>query len=192
MGSIALIRQTYYDAQWYKSTNGKEEYNISLDELNKAMQLPQIFEVGDVYSSLRADKIGDEFNIKYIIKGGGDEYQRMDEVKATGDAWILPLNFPLAYDVEDPYDAQLLSITDMMHWEMAPANPAAMEKSGISFAFTSADLKDQKDFYKNLVKAIDYGLSKKEALKALTYTPASLLEFTTRLAAWKKEKWPTS
>jgi hypothetical protein len=33
MGSIALIRQTYYDADWYKGQH--EEYNISLDEFNK-------------------------------------------------------------------------------------------------------------------------------------------------------------
>jgi hypothetical protein len=43
---------------------------------------------------MRADKIGDEFNIKYIIKGSGDEYQRIDDLKATGDALIIPLNFP--------------------------------------------------------------------------------------------------
>src|SRR3569833_270529 len=32
MGSIALLRQTYYDAEWYK--NQKEEYNISLADFN--------------------------------------------------------------------------------------------------------------------------------------------------------------
>jgi len=29
---------------------------------------------------LRADKIGDEFKIKYIIKGSGNEYQRLDDL----------------------------------------------------------------------------------------------------------------
>ncbi|HET7818345.1 MAG TPA: amidohydrolase, partial [Bacteroidia bacterium] len=37
MGSIALLRQTYYDALWYKQTNAikqDKEYNISLDAWN--------------------------------------------------------------------------------------------------------------------------------------------------------------
>jgi len=188
MGSIALLRQTYYDAQWYMKYGSREENNISLDELNKALSLPQIFQVGDVYSELRADKIGDEFNIKYIIKGSGDEYQRVDDLKATGDALIIPLNFPRAYDFSDPYDAQLVSLASMMHWEMAPANAAALEKAGINFALTASDLKDKKDFWKNLRKAIDYGLSEKEALKDLTFTPANLLGIYDQVGSLGKGK----
>src|SRR6201996_3369266 len=59
MGSIALIRQTYYDAQWYKTQN--EEYNISLAEFTKQQSLPQIFEAGDPFNVLRADKVAKEF-----------------------------------------------------------------------------------------------------------------------------------
>lgn len=188
MGSIALIRQTYYDAQWYKSTNGKVETNISLDALNKELPLPQVFEAGDVYSVLRADNIGDEFGIRYIIKGAGDEYQRMEEVKATGDAFIVPLNFPVALDVEDPYDADQIPLSQLMHWEMAPANPAAMEKAGITFAITSGSLKSKSDFWKNLRTAIDYGMSQATALKALTYTPASLMGVLDQVGTLEKGK----
>jgi hypothetical protein len=39
MGAIALIRQTYYDAQWYKSGGYKKEYNISLDGKARAMSM---------------------------------------------------------------------------------------------------------------------------------------------------------
>src|SRR3569833_303945 len=59
MGGIALIRQTYYDAEWYK--NQKEEYNISLAEFNRQQNLPQIFEESDEMNVLRAEKIGKEF-----------------------------------------------------------------------------------------------------------------------------------
>ena len=72
MGVIALLRQTYLDAQWYTKTNGGREYNISLDAWNKLQSLPQIFEVSDKLSVLRADKIGKEFGINYIVKTKGD------------------------------------------------------------------------------------------------------------------------
>ena len=81
MGAIALIRQTYYDAQWYINGGYKKEYNISLDAWNKIQDLPQVFEAGDKQNELRADKIGDEFGVKYIIKGNGEEYQRISEIK---------------------------------------------------------------------------------------------------------------
>ena len=42
---------------------------------------------------MRADKIGDEFNTHYIIKGTGDEYQRIHEIKSMNDALIVPLPF---------------------------------------------------------------------------------------------------
>jgi imidazolonepropionase-like amidohydrolase len=58
---------------------------------------------------------------------------------------------------------------------MAPANAAMLQKAGMTIAFTSADLKDKKDFLPNVRKAIQYGLPEDEALKALTATPATLL-----------------
>src|ERR1051326_8085760 len=66
MGSIALLRQTYYDAQWYKGQS--KEYNISLAEFNRTQSLPQFFEVSDVQNILRADKIAKEFGKIYIYK----------------------------------------------------------------------------------------------------------------------------
>jgi imidazolonepropionase-like amidohydrolase len=175
MGAIALLRQTYLDAQWYKEGGASLEYNISLDSWNKLQLLPQLFETKDKLSVLRADKIGDEFQEKYIIKGSGDEYQRIDEIKATNDPLVIPVNFPDPYDMSDPYDALNISLGEMKHWEMAPSNPSALIKAGIPFAFTATDLKDKKDFLKNIIKAISYGLTEEQALKACTKAPAEIL-----------------
>jgi hypothetical protein len=110
MGSIALLRQTYYDALWYKGTEPKAEFNINLEEWNKQQTLPQVFDAGgDWKKILRADKVGDEFGVQYIIKAKGDEYQRIDEVKKSNAKLITSLNFPKAYDVEDPYKANWIA-----------------------------------------------------------------------------------
>lgn len=185
MGSIALLRQTYLDADWYKNDKTKKEYNISLEAFNSLQSLVQIFETTDKLSALRADKIGDEFKVNYIIKGSGNEYQRLDDIKASNCKFILPLNFPLAYDVEDAYDAENVTLTEMKHWEMAPVNPFAFEKYFIPFAITTADLKEKKDFWKNLRKAITYGLSEKQALKSLTITPAEMIGMGDKLGQIK-------
>lgn len=173
MGSIALLRQSYYDAAWYKDQ--KEEYNISLDEFNKSQSLPQIFEVNDALSVLRADKIGDEFGKQFIFKTDGKEYQRMAAIKATGGSFIIPLTFPKAFDVENPADARNVTLTQLKDWELAPSNPSVLEKAGLRFAITSFGLENSKDFFTNLRTAIEYGLSEKQALKSLTEIPANLL-----------------
>jgi hypothetical protein len=51
MGSIALLRQSFYDMLWY-STAKNAEFNISLDEMNKQIQLPFIFKTADKWEIL--------------------------------------------------------------------------------------------------------------------------------------------
>ncbi len=176
MGAIALLRQSYLDAAWYTTQNPKEETNFSIEAWNNLQNLPQIFEVSDKLEVLRAAKIAKEFNKKYIIKGNGDEYQRADEIIATGSDLILPLNFPDAYDVEDPLEARLISLENLKHWELAPSNAALMYAAGKKeFAFTSFGLKDKKDIFKQIQKVIEAGLPEDAALRALTTIPAKLL-----------------
>jgi imidazolonepropionase-like amidohydrolase len=175
MGMIALLRQTYLDAQWYRNKPAAEGVNLSLQAWNDNQDLPQVFEANDKWNNLRADRIGDEFGVQYIIKAGGNEYQRIKEMKATNAAFIVPLNYPQAMDVEDPNDARFVSLNDMRHWELAPTNPGAFEKAGIKFALTTSDLADIKTFHTNLRSAFNYGLSETAALNALTKNPATML-----------------
>ena len=175
MGVIALLRQTYLDGQWYQAEGYKQEKNLSLDAWNEVQSLPQIFEAGDKLDVLRIARLGNEFGKKYIVKSAGDEYQRMREIVKTGYSFIVPLDFPEGYDVRDPFDALDVQLKDLKHWELAPANPARLQESGISFALTSSDLKDKSKFLTNLRKAVEYGLSEEMALKALTYNPASFV-----------------
>lgn len=186
-GAIALLRQTYYDAQWYSQTKNKSEFNITLDEFNKLQTLPSVFEANDKFNVMRANKIANEFKLNYIYKAGGNEYQRISDIAAVHAKFILPVNFPEAYDVEDPYDAEAISLAELKHWELAPTNPAAFEKHLIPFCFTSADLNDKSTFLKNIRKAIQFGLSEKEALKALTYHPAKFLNVEDKIGALKKD-----
>jgi imidazolonepropionase-like amidohydrolase len=174
MGSMALLRQMYNDANWYEA--GKSETtDLALEALNRNKTLPQIFEAGSRANIMRADKVGDQFGIQYIMLGGGDEYERINEIKATNASIILPIDFQKAYDVEDPFLASTLSVSDMRAWNQGPYNPAILEKNEVPFAFTTHGLKNIKDFKANLMKAISKGLSKETALKALTTVPAKLL-----------------
>ena len=188
MGAIALLRQNFLDAQWYQTKPAEEGINLSLQAFLDNRALPQIFEGNDKWNDLRADKVGDEFGVQFIVKGGGNEYQRIAEIKVTNAPFILPLNFPLAMDVDDPIDSRFVSLADLKHWEMAPLNPAAFEKATIPFALTSTGLKELSSFIPNLRKAIKAGLSEQAALDALTKTPANLLKMYDQVGSLEKGK----
>ena len=188
MGNISLLRQTYLDAKWYKNNPDKEGVNLSMIAWNNTQSLPQVFEANDKWNIVRADKIGDEFGVQYIIKSNGNEYQRINDILATKSTLIVSLNFPMAMDVEDPNDARFVSVSDMKHWELAPTNPAALEKAGIPFCLTTADLRAPAAFMTNLRKAIDNGLSETKALEALTTTPASLFGVSNMVGSLEEGK----
>ena len=186
MGSVALLRQTFYDTDWYEKGGNRQEQNLSLEALAGTRSLPAIFDAGNKWSLLRADQVGDEFGIQFIIRGGGDEYQRIEEIKAGKAPVIVPVSFPEAYEVSDPWDAEVVTLAEMKHWEAAPGNLAALEKAGIDFAVTSHGLKKRSDLLVNLRKAVAYGLSREKALEALTAAPARLIKASDLLGSLKK------
>ncbi len=183
MGCIALLRQTYLDGEWLQRTSSAQERNLTLQAWNNALKLPQFFEVRDWQEVLRAQKIAREFDQTYIYRGAGDEYRRIDELKRIKASFILPLTFPEAYQIDDPYDALQVSLEDMMHWEWAPANPGALARAGIPFAFTMEGLKKPEDFFSAIRKAIDNGLDEARALEALTQVPASMIGMSHELGS---------
>ena len=184
MGSMSLLRQMYDDAKWYAAGN-VDTKDLSLEALNGNKNLLQIFEAGSRANLLRADKVGDAHNIQYVIVGGGDEYERINEVKATNATIILPINFKLAYDVENQFLASILTLSDMRAWNQEPHNPRLLAENGVKFALTTHGLKSKKSFKSNLIKAIKNGLSKQKALEALTTIPAQLLGKSDMLGSLK-------
>ena len=189
MGSIALLRQTYLDAKWYQTKPATEGTNLSLEAFNASQSLPQIFAADDKWSTLRANRIGAEFGVQFILKGGDNGYQRIDELAKTKASFIIGIDFPAAMDVEDPNDARFISLADMKHWELAPSNPAAFEKANIPFSISVSEMKDSKSFFANLRKAIGAGLSEARALDALTKTPATQIGVYDQVGSVEAGKW---
>lgn len=183
MGSVALIRQTHYDAVWYKSPQNQKQVNLSLAAYNELMNYPAVIEATDNLRTLLAAKVGNELGIRYIIKGAGDEYQSLDEIKKNGNPLLIPVNFPEGFDVDDPYDALNVTLAQLKHWELAPKNAAFLTQAGVTFAFTGHGLKNADDYLKNIRKAISYGLTEGDALKAMITTPASLLKVSDKVGS---------
>lgn len=184
MGCIALIKQTYYDARWYKNSPRKTEYNASLEALNHQMNLPQIFDPGNDYlSNLRASKMGAQFGINYVLLGSGKEYKRPEKLKETGNSVILPINYPKPFDVEDPYDALLIPLEELKHWELAPSNASILSDHGVEYSFTFKGHKTAKEFWDHLLETAKRGLTEQQILASLTTIPAKQINQSHQLGS---------
>lgn len=200
MGVIALIRQTWLDADWYRKAqetyakypdrNKRPETNAALEALQDAVagRQPVVMEASSDLNVLRAAKIAREFNLNVWILGSGQEYRRLDAIRATRLPIIVPLNFPEPPTVDTPEEALTVTLEELRHWDAAPENPGRLAKAQIPFALTSAQLKDQATFLAQVRKAIERGLSADAALAALTTTPARWLGLDHRFGTLEKGK----
>lgn len=184
MGMLALLKQMYHDAKWYKAGNSDYK-DASLEALIKNEKNVQVFASEDKLNSLRVAKLGNEFGINFILKGSGNEFERIEEIKRTNAKFIIPINFPDGYDVSDPYQANQMELADLRFWNQAPTNPKILSDNGVVFALTTDKLKKIEDFRTNLLKAIKYGFDKTKALESLTTIPASLLGKSNEIGSLK-------
>jgi imidazolonepropionase-like amidohydrolase len=206
MGAIALLRQTFLDADWQFNRRARsltDEPVNALDWLAPPVSGPAslqagdsnradrvqppfrpgtlLFDVADELESLRATKIAVEFQRPLIIVGSGTEFTRLEAIKTNNVRMILPLNFARTPDVASVAKQDSVELRDLMLWEQSPTNPRRLAASGVPFALTSSKVRDRAQFTANLRKAVKHGLSEQDALAALTTTPAAFLGLSTSL-----------
>ncbi|HFC29665.1 MAG TPA: amidohydrolase, partial [Oceanospirillales bacterium] len=174
MGSSALIRQTWLDANWYNKAK-PDFVDRDLQAVNNTEKLPQVFHVSNWQQSLLASKIALEHNKNIVIRTNGDSYKHLPTIKKLHKTLIVPLNFPQAIAINDELDAWNTSLEKMMAWQSAPYNLYFLQENKIPFAI-APQVNGQKDFLKNLRKAVKKGLSEEQALAALTTQPAKILK----------------
>ena len=185
MGMMALLRQMYLDMNWYKNGNSKTK-DASLEALIDNQNLVQIFTTEDKLNSIRAAKIAKEFRLNYVLKGAGNEFERIDEIKNTNSKFIIPINFPEAYDVSNSFLSDQIDLSDLRFWNQAPTNLKVLSDNNVVFALTTDKLKKTEDFRVNLLKAIKYGFDKTKALEALTTIPASIMGKSNEIGSLNK------
>jgi len=180
MGSIALLRQSFSDANWYQhaypkgvNLNGERiEYNAALDAIADIEQQGALFTTNNEHSLLRAATLLNEFDITPTLLTSGFEYSRLTEISGLKANLVVPLNF-----ADKPTLGQSqgrdIDLADLRHWERSPSNLAALATTSLNFAITSDGI-DSDQFLPNLRQAIKHGLSQKKALAALTTNPAKI------------------
>lgn len=193
MGAIAVVRQAFLDAKWYRDANAayakkpagtpRPETNLSWAALQGVIAgtQPVQFVADEMLEVLRSAAILREAGLTGRIVTGGDEYKRVAPIAATGLPLIVPVAFPDAPDVSTVDLAADVATETLRQWQDAPGNAATLAKAGVTFALTTNGLRDTKLFPENVGKAIQRGLSADAALAAVTTTPAKMLGLDARI-----------
>ena len=184
MGSTALLKQTFFDANWYADAsrlNERLETNLSLEAFNTSRSKPSFFDAGGWEDGLRAAKVGEDVDHAFILIAGNNAYQRLDELQATGAPLVLSLDYPKAYDVSDPYTSRLVGLDELKHWELAPSNAARVYAAGIEFALTADGLESPSGIRSAVWTSMRHGLPEAAALAALTDIPAKMIGASDRV-----------
>ncbi|MDX2031313.1 MAG: amidohydrolase family protein [Blastocatellia bacterium] len=198
MGVFAFLRQSLLDAQHYretwarynKSPRGAErpQVNKSLAALQPVIngEMPVIFNVTSVREIKRAVELAEEFKLKYMLAGATQSYQLAEYLKSKNATVILSLSFPQKpAGLEDPEDEALRTMRDRAE---APKAAAELHKAGVRFAFTSGTLVRPADYLVNAQRAVEAGLPKEVALKAMTIFPAEIFGVSEQLGSIEKGK----
>lgn len=199
LGAIAFVRQSFLDAQHQQLIGQRYErvkaagiprpnYDSSLDALQPALagRLPVAFQADLSREILRALDMAQEFRLDPVITGARQADQVVADLKAKTARVIYSLNFPtrsrmLPPDADEP-------IRELRTRAHAPKVPAALDKAGILFAFSSSGLREQRDFVRNAARAVKDGLSRDAAVRALTINAARIAGAGDRLGSIEKGK----
>ena len=184
MGTVSFIRQSFYDAIRYrdevnrydrvKRGVSRPEYDKKLVALQPALkgEMPVLFVANSDGDIRRALAIAEEFKLRPIVAGAMYGYRVIDLLKAKNVPVILSVDFPKrAADLPDDEDEPLRVLRERAE---APAAAASLTKAGVKFAFMSGSLRPQ-EFIANVQRAVEVGLSREDALEALTVNAADIL-----------------
>ncbi len=165
MDKIETIKAFFHDAKAYYQEKTHAANNLKLEAVRGLFEGKQklFVRANEVKQILLAMDIAKTFGFKLVIVGGTEAYQIADLLAEHNVPVILDRQHALPSmeddDVDQPYKT-----------------PAALQKAGVLFCLN--DTHDQSRFRNlafNAGTAATYGLTKEQALSAVTLNPAKIL-----------------
>ena len=194
LGTFSAFRQMLLDAQRLQKLQKVYEANPrgmrrpepdrSLEALFPIInrQMPLVINANSENEITRALDLAKEFNFSLIIGGGQESWKLADRLKVQGVPVLLSLNFPKRTTASSP-DADPETMEVLRMRAETPRGPARLAQAGVKFAFQSGGATTLADFFTNAGKAVENGLDKDAAVRAMTLGAAEILGVADRLGS---------
>jgi len=191
MGTVAYARQSLLDAARYreewaayeKAPRGRKRprYDAGLDAWTDVLggRLPLMVTTGSENDVRRALALADEFKVKVILAGGRLSGRAATLLKARKPALLLSVNF----DPPSPgggFFGQVDEGRQRREIDESERDPARLHAAGVPFALASGYAPD---FLAGVRKAVERGLPREAALRAVTLGAAEALGLSDRLGS---------
>lgn len=197
MGIIAYVHQVYLDAEHYKllketyakNPRGMERpaYDRALEGVLESKRI--LMPANRLVEIDRMIRFAAEIKQPTILYGLREAYrpQAAELLKKAGVPVLLSLKWPTPTIGPDTH-LEDESLRQLETYDMAPAAAAVLQKAGVKFAFYSDGVDAPRDLQRAVKKAIDAGLTRDQALRALTLSPAEIYGVADRLGSVEKGK----
>ncbi|MCA1618251.1 MAG: amidohydrolase family protein [Acidobacteria bacterium] len=194
MGVFSSVRQMLLDARRFREANEIYERNprgLRRPEQDKSLQallpvlarqVPVVMQADRAREIERALDLAQEFNFQLVINGGMEADRVAARLKAANVPVLLSLNFPRRTAAPSPEaDAEPLRV--LRERVEAPKTAGRLAAAGVRFAFQSGGMTTMTDFLANAARAVEAGLSRDEAVRAMTLRSAEILGVAPQLGS---------
>ena len=190
MGVFSTLRQMLLDAARLREANQiyarnprglrRPEQDKSLLALQPvlAREMPVVMHVNTEREIIRALDLAEEFKLRVIISGGSESWKVTNRLRDV--PVLLSLNFPKRTTAQVP-EADPDPLRVLRERVDAPKTAGRLATARVRFAFQSGAMTNMTDYLANAAKAVDNGLAREEALRALTINAAEILGVSDRL-----------
>jgi hypothetical protein len=194
MGNISYVRQLYLDLGQYQQAKQiysanpvgvkRPGYDHALEGLAES---PRVLLPADREQQIdRILAFGPELKTPFLVYGLHEAYLRVDELKKANVPLLVSLKWPEAPRDANPADVP--SFRDLTMRDKAPAVPGMLAKAGVKFAFYSDGVDSAAELKRALKKAVDGGLPRADAIRALTLNVAEIYGVSDRVGSIDKGK----
>jgi hypothetical protein len=192
MGVFSSVRQMLLDARRFREANEIYERNprgLRRPEQDKSLQallpvlarqVPIVMQADREREIERALDLAQEFNFQLVINGGMEADRVAARLKAANVPVLLSLNFPRRAAAASP-EADPEPLRVLRERVEAPRTAGRLAAAGVRFAFQSGGMTSMADFLANAARAVEAGLAREEAVRAMTLRPAEILGVASQL-----------
>jgi hypothetical protein len=193
LGRISYVKQVFLDAEQYRmawavyrgdpSGLARPAYDRTLEPLLPALSegRPVLYPGNLAKEIQRALDIAKELNFPPIVYGAQQGYEVAETLARRKAPAVVNLEWPVKERQTDPEEEEPLRVLRLR--DRAPGTPAAFEKAGVKFAFSSGEIRAAGEILPKVLAAIEKGLSPDAALRALTLSAAEIYGVDNRLGS---------
>jgi imidazolonepropionase-like amidohydrolase len=196
MGYIAYVRQIYLDADHYrlvKEAYAKDPRGMTRPQYDRALEgvlasQRILLPANRVVEMDRMLRFAAELKQPVILYGMKEGYR--PEAAEVLKQYNSPVLVSLKWS-EPPRDAdpeQVESMRNLENIDLGPSTPALLKKAGVPFALYADGLDQPRDLQRAVKRAIDAGLTREDAIRAMTLSAAQIYNVADRLGSIEKGK----